>query len=427
MRTSPSSSPYRPLLAGAALAAGLLALAARSSALLAVALGLSFFVVQAWWLARRGLAGVGVRRRAPASAFEDDMVAVDLLVENRSRHDARLVLITDSFGPGLADAQVVLEAGPLPPDRQRRLQYHTFCSRQWGTYTLGPLWVGGWDPMGLHHARRKVGQVEPIALYPRVHEVPALAPGAGRPGLAPEEKSAARAGQSSLYLGVRDYQPGDDVRSIHWPAMARRAAPMMREREVDLVPAFTLFLDLHREGRAGVGTKSTLEYVVRVGASLLWTALRRGQSLQAVGEGSAPLLLPRGQGDGHLSQALHELIHVKQDGDVRLADVVARFRPHLPAGSTAVLVGVTTSVDPDRLEEEIEALRVTAVEPLLILVDGDSFAPLDRLRPSPAEAVVHRQAFAGLLEATGVGGAFLGSGDDLAEALARPDFLAGLA
>jgi uncharacterized protein (DUF58 family) len=419
--TGARTSPHRRLLVFAALGAGIAGLVTASTALVAASLGCALFFFQAWLLRSRGLDGLRVQRQVYGAAFEEDMVGVDLLLENHGAREGRLIVIADTFGPGLASTQVALEPGPLPPQRRRRLQYRTFCSRQWGMYTVGPLWVGTWDPMGLFHAQRRLEQVAPMALYPRVHEITALGARTGRAALSPEELSAPRTGQSAFYLGVRDYWPGDDWRSIHWPAMARRGEPMVREREVDLVPPFTLFVDLHREGRAGVGTKSTLEYVVRVGASLLWTATRRGQSVQVVGEGADPLLVPAGRGEAHLSHALFELIHARQDGDTSLPDLVERYLPHLHSGSAAALVAVTTAVDLARIGYLLETFRTTNLQPLLIFVDGDSFAPLHRPRVTRAEAEGRRQAFVQFLDEAGVPGVVLGIEQELAETLPRPD------
>jgi uncharacterized protein (DUF58 family) len=419
--TGAGTSPHRRLLVAAMLGAGVAGLYTASSALVAAWLACALFLFQAWLLKSRGLEGLRVQRQLYGAAFEQDMVGVNLLLENHGSREARLIVIADSFGPGLAGTQVALEPGPLPPLRRRRLQYRTFCSRQWGMYTVGPLFVGTWDPMGLFHAQRRLELVAPMALYPRVYEITALGARTGRAALSPEELSAPRTGQSASYLGVREYSPGDDWRSIHWPAMARRGEPMVREKEVDLVPPFTLFVDLHQEGRAGVGTKSTLEYVVRVGASLAWTATRRGQSLQVVGEGKRPLLVPAGRGEAHLSHALFELIRAQQDGDTPLTELVERHVPHLYSGSAVALVAVTTAADLARFGHLLETFRTTGLQPLLIFVDGDSFAPLHRPRVAAAEAERRRQAFVQFLDDAAVPGVMLGAEQELAETLPRPD------
>src|SRR5262249_1768184 len=160
-----------------------------------------------------------------------------------------------------------------------------------------------------------------------------------------------RPGQSTSYMGVRDYRPGDDVRRIHWPATARRGAPVVKEYELDLAPYFTLFVDLERRHRAGTGLKSTLEYGVRTAASLLWTAARRGHIVELHAEGAASLFVAPGRGELHLTHCLHELIRVRQDGGTPLLTLAERYRPYLPAGSIAALLSATTELDHAQLEE----------------------------------------------------------------------------
>jgi uncharacterized protein (DUF58 family) len=148
-------------------------------------------------------------------------------------------------------------------------------ARQWGLYTVGPLSIGRFDPLGLFYARREVPRLSPFEVYPRSAFIEALATPGGRASLASRDVTAAAAGHSLVYRGVREYRAGDDVRRIHWPATARRGTPMVRENERDLQPVFLLFLDLAKRGRAGIGRKSTLEYLVRVGATRSASSPRR--------------------------------------------------------------------------------------------------------------------------------------------------------
>src|SRR5262249_40299864 len=152
-----------------------------------------------------------------------------------------------------------------------------------------------------------------------------------------------------------------------------------------------LFLDLERTHRAGTGQKSTLEYVVRTASSLLASAARRGDVVQAFGEWSQPLFISPGRGELHLAYGLDQLIRVHQDGRARLLDLVERARPALPAGSTAALVSATAFLDPLRLAETLGALRAQRVLPMLVAVDKDSFLQIEH-RPHPPAEVEERLA-----------------------------------
>jgi uncharacterized protein (DUF58 family) len=355
------------------------------------------------------------------SAFEDDEVPVSLALENRSRRTSWLVEIGDSFGPAVADRQALLEPGPLHGARRRRLTYRTVCSRPWGIHAVGPLRLGTSDPFGLFHAERSWPEIAPFAVFPRVWPVAGLEKLGARPSLSPQEITSSRPGQSLAYLGVRDYRPGDDLRRIHWPATARRGSPTVKEHEVDLVPYFTLFLDLDRAHRAGTGLKSTLEYLVRTSACLVWTAARRGDLVQVLGEGHRSLVVPPGAGTLHATHALYELIRVQQDGRVPLLDLVEQHRSHLPPGSTAALLAGTLFLDLGRLEEALAALQARGVRPVILLVNKDSFLPIERRAAPRDEAAEQSRAVVSLLRARRVPGAILSAEEELEDALGRPD------
>jgi uncharacterized protein (DUF58 family) len=417
------SSPWRGFVTAAAVMAALLGFGSGSAALLAFAFGWAVLLGLAWLLARRGLSDLEVRRRLPPSAFEGDLLTVDVTLENHGGASARFVLAEDHFGAGLADRQSVLEPGPLPPLHRRILSYRAFVARQWGLYTVGPISVGRFDPLGLFFARRRVERLDPFEVFPRAAKVEAVALLGGRAAVAARDVTAAAAGQSLLFRGVRDFVAGDDVRRIHWPATARRGTPMVREHERDLQPVFTLFVDLERRGRAGLGRKSTLEYLVRVGASLLWTAHRRGDAFGLVAESDRPLVVPPSQGEAHLAAALHELVVAKQTGTRSLAEVVERHREFTPAGAAAALLLSTTDVDVDALVTTIASLRASAVRSLVVVVDALAFPPVDR-PPTPVEVARERRAtLIERLVALDVPSALLGPDDTPEERLVHPDFL----
>jgi len=415
------TAAYRRFLYAALGFAGLLGVSLRVEALTALALGGFCLLFLAARQARGGRARLTVARDVYPSAFEDDAVPVSLSLDNRSHRTSWLVEIRDSFGPAVADRQALLEPGPLRGARRRRLVYRTACSRPWGIYAVGPLTLSTSDPFGLFHAERRVPDVTPFAVFPRVWPVAGIEKLGARPSLSPQEFTAARPGQSLAYLGVRDFRPGDDLRRIHWPATARRGAPAVKEHEVDLVPYFTLFVDLDRAHRAGTGLKSTLEYLVRISACLVWTAASRGDLVEVRGEGARSLEVPPGSGTMHATQALYELIRVQQEGRLTLLDLVEHHRTHVPAGSTATLLSGTIFLDLARLEETLGALQSRGVRPVVILVNKDSFLPIDRRAVPREQAAAQARAASTLFRSRGVPGAILSADQDLEAELGRAD------
>jgi uncharacterized protein (DUF58 family) len=323
----------------------------------------------------------------------------------------------------MADRKALLDPGPLPPGRRHRLAYRTTCSRLWGVHSVGPLALSVSDPLGLFSPRRLFADIRPFDLFPRVHPVGGLERLGARRSFASSATSAARAGQSGVYLGVREFRAGDDLRRVHWPATARHAVPMVKEFELDLAPYFTLFLDLERRHRAGTGRKSTLEYVVRTAASLLASAGRRGDTVQLFGEGRRPLAVPPGRGELHLAFALDQLIRVRQDGVLPLLDLVWREQTAVPPGSTAALLLGSLFVETGSLAEVLGWMRARRVRPALVVVDMDSFVPIDRQRRPRPEAEAQVEALRDVAAAHGALMALFDADQDLPEELARSDWL----
>lgn len=402
----------------------LLALLLRSDALWGLGLGWGLLLLLARRSSRRALAGLAAGRGVYPNAFEGDAVSVDLVIENRSERPVFLVGIEDRFGPGHADRHGLLEPGPLWGRRRRRLRYRTAVSRDWGLYSLGPLTLSSSDPAGLFPVSLPLGSLESFAVFPRVHEVAGIERIGAGPTFTPSEESLARPGQSSAYMGVREWRPEDGLRRIHWPVTARRGSLAVKEFEVDLEPRFALFLDLRRAHRAGTGRKSALEYVVRTAASLVWTAVQRGHSVELHAASRRPVEVPAGRGEAHLAYALNELIRVGLDGSEDVLELVERRRPFLAFGSTAAILFATIRVDPRRVEACALALRERGVRPLLVFVNGDSFAPLDKWPLPRGRMLEIRDALRGLLRENGVAGAILGAEHELAVELTRADLFA---
>lgn len=409
-----------------AFAAGLslfLGVALRMAALVAFAAAVLVLLATSRAAARGRLARLHARRSLAPGAFEDDEVRVLIALENRGRAAASFVEIHDSFGAALAEGKALVDPGPLRAGRRHRLVYRTACSRLWGVYTVGPLALVVADALGLHSARRLLPELSPFDVFPRVYPVAGLEKLGARSSFAPSETLAARPGASAVYLGVRDFRPGDEVRRVHWPATARHGRPMVKELETDLSPYFTLVLDLERRHRAGTGQKSTREYVVRTAASLLATAARRGDTVQLFGEDRHALAVPPGRGELHLAYALDQLIRVRQEGGVPLLDAVEREAGSVPPGSTAALVSATLFLDLDRLASVLATLRARRVQPVLVAVDMDSFVPIDE-RARPRERVLERaDELRDLAAAHEALFAVLDAEHDLPAELGRPDWL----
>ena len=101
------------------------------------------------------------------------------------------------------------------------------------------------SPVGLVWSTRQLNiqLPTPIAVAPRVEPtslmVSTASPADG------SEAPGSRSGLGDTVRSIRDYQPGDPLRLIHWPATARMDEPVVKELESPDAPHLAIRLDLN--------------------------------------------------------------------------------------------------------------------------------------------------------------------------------------
>jgi uncharacterized protein (DUF58 family) len=96
--------------------------------------------------------------------------------------------------------------------------------------------------------------------------------------MAGQYKSVFR-GRGMEFDDVREYQPGDDIRTIDWNVTARAGAPFIKrfceERELTVL----LLVDVSASGVFGSGQQSKMDLTVEVAAMLMFSALKNNDKV----------------------------------------------------------------------------------------------------------------------------------------------------
>jgi uncharacterized protein (DUF58 family) len=324
--------------------------------------------------------GLTAGRRIATGACQDDEITAAVRVVNRGLLPAHLVEVGDEFEPSLTPAVRLAVPVPLRPGYQHTFEYRESCGRHRGVYAVGPLQLRVRDPMGFFARRTSIADIVPFDVYPKIVPLEGIGFPGGRPGIVTEAASAPRPGQSLLYLGAREYRPGDEPRSIHWPASARTGRLIVQEREFDLPPMVTLVLDLEERHFTGVGMRSTLEFQVSLAASLALEATRRRGAFQVVADG---LLLPAGGGPMQMEAFLHRLVSLKARSTRTVADVLAEALATIPPRSVVVPLLAGLELDVLELGEAIRACTAIGCAVRAVALDDSTFLQRQELAPIP--------------------------------------------
>ncbi len=372
---------------------------------------LAFLTLGSYALSRASVRGLELRRGPARKIYEGQACDIAITVTSRSRLPKAFVGVRDAFPQWLRPlgaAQMMIPT--MLTRRSVGLSYRVLATKR-GAHQLGPIAVSSSDPLGVFATEREVDAPQELIVYPApVRIVPERLAGALAFGADSEQLSAAGAGLE--FYGIRDYQPGDALRRIHWPSTARLGHFHVIEFEEALGTDIVIALDLRRDTHAGAGRDSTLEIAIKAAASLAAYAVENGMGALIVGQDARRAYRASARKPQELPALLESLARMEADGETPLAQIMAGANDVL-AGTTAVLL---TAAPDDELVQATAAWMRARARVVAVVFDTASYgrrAGRDRAAAAPIYAA------AAQLRAVDVRVEIMRRGDDLESVLER--------
>lgn len=310
--------------------------------------------------------------------MEGEDVPANLTVRSRRAVD-RLELLLD-LPPGIVAAEDgALRSLRIAAGGERELHFALRCAR-WGVFELGEVVIRARDPFRLVVWEAHAPGSHELKAYPSEVTL--------RRVLAPVETQAftgsevARVkGEGIEYADIRDFVPGDRVRSINWRASARRRGLVVNERHPERNTDVVLLLDSFADVRKG--DRSVLEDAVRAGVALATRYLERRDRVGLVGYGGVLRWLQPGMGIGQRYRLIETMLETGVVPTYAWSDVSVIPARILPP--KALVLGLTSLVDP-RFVMALQDLRARHFDVAVVEVD-----PVPLVQPGESE--VERLAF----------------------------------
>ncbi len=208
-----------------------------------------------------------------------------------------------------------------------------------GYYPFGPLSVVSGDIFGLHPRSLVQPDIDHLIVYPRTYALPQL----GIPSLSllGDARSRLRVfDDPSRLVGVRDYEPGDSLRRIHWKASARSGALQVKlfEFTTDLKVAVFLGVDTFA-GRPQNDLELGISTAASVARHLMQKDVQTGLYVNTrLADSQQPACIAAGTGAAHLALVLEALAKTTADADSAFVDFFESRRGDLGFGGTLVFV-----------------------------------------------------------------------------------------
>ena len=371
----------------------------RQKGLMLVAVLLLTIVPIAWLWNKYALRGLHYERLfSERRAFPDETLELTLRVSNLKLLPVGWLQIEDQFplGVPLLDEELLSPHSPQSWGARgasfgqlvtafslrwyqrvsRRYQLH--CPRR-GFYRFGPAHLKSGDLFGLFSQEGWQKKDDWLIVYPRVVPIAEL-------GLLSKEPFGETKATQRLFadpmrtIGVREHQPGDSFKHIHWKATARQQRLQTRVYEPTTSFNLVIFLNVATFPKHWQGIDpALLERAISVAASIASYGAEQRYIVGVIANGSVPhsdqsiKVLPS-RDPRQLARILEALAAVTGFATSSIENLLLAESPKLPWGATLVVVTAIVS-------EELVAtlLRLRDVGRRLVLISLDQEPPSQEL------------------------------------------------
>ena len=303
------------------------------AAMLASILAISFLIFKI------NLINVTCSRSMPDAAYEDEIIKIKVVLKNRSIFPNYFIYLIDNFR---ADQEGKREKRILLPFLRMGVvinwEYEGLCFKR-GEYWIGPFTLIGSDPLGLFKKYKIINISSKFTVYPKIFNISNLPPFIK--GMITERygsQTIRKSGDYEEFYGIREYRQEDGLRKIHWPLSVKHNQLMVRHFEQSGSHQVTIVLDLKKESNLGKDKETTLEYAIKIAASLSRYFLNIGAVVQILGWSDRPVITLRDREPSHLFIILETLARLEANGYYPLDKAMMELNPFIPPNSTLIVI-----------------------------------------------------------------------------------------
>ena len=328
---------------------------------------------------------VKIRRETTSdNIFEDGTMSVKFIIKNTGL-GIGFVEIYDSLPP---QARIIKGSNYtllyMKPWQEVSFEYSLKLPLR-GHYHLGPVKMRVKDAFDLFYNERIEESIHSFSVFPQIEVLEEQVITSRAPKLLSGAMPLNVIGTGTEFYSLREFVPGDSLRSVNWKALAKKGKMMVNETVREDVMDVILLVDAREVSAVGGGRDTPLEMSCRAAATYAKQLLdeRNNVALMVYGDTIDRIDLDRGE--HHLFKILTGLSSANPQGNLKLEIVMKDLLPHLPSGSPIILFssldddhtiseaftstisrGFTiTTISPSSLDFE-ERMKRIPMEPLLI-------------------------------------------------------------
>jgi len=122
-------------------------------------------------------------------------------------------------------------------------------------------------------------------------------------------------GRGMNFDEVREYVPGDEVRTIDWNVTARTGQPFVKKFTEERELTILLIIDVSASGEFGSGEKSKRELMAELGSVIAFSAVRNNDKVGLIlFTDEVELYIPPAKGKTHILRVIREILFFQPEG-----------------------------------------------------------------------------------------------------------------
>lgn len=176
------------------------------------------------------------------------------------------------------------------------------------------------------------------------------------------EYHSAFKGRGMVFSEVREYQWGDDVRSMDWNVTARLRSPYVKVFEEERELTVVLLVDVSRSGLFGTASCTKRERIAEIAAVLSFSAILNNDKVGALFfSDRIEKFIPPKKGRSHLLRIIREMLQMEPQSDGTDIGEALRFLANaMKKKCTAFVLSDMIDADEDGNPRYEDALKVAA-------------------------------------------------------------------
>jgi len=341
------------------------------------------------------------RSVSPLVINEGQDVEVTVFVNNKFWLPVPWIYVEDVIPTGTeclgSNAQFLM----LMPNEMVPISYSIRFPRR-GYHQIGPLMLETGDFFGLQRRFRTDEKQEYVTVMPTVVYIKSFQVSTRRPHGPIRVSNKIYEDPTRIY-GIREYVPGDPIKSIHWKVSAKTGKLQVKTYEPATVLGATLALDMFEENYLPQNREERMELAITTTASVAYllhlsgepvglvtngldasdcakfqrkeeTSLARddliGKILQETHpEHISPLMVPTRRSPVQLQKILENLARIIPGKDVDMDYLLQMMSPHIPRDNALILVVPQV---PDSLASIVENLKARGFTITVFIIKDDN-------------------------------------------------------